>query len=230
MSCKILGKDTVHAPSIEWKEVKPPMAAPKPGNLYGAPAEVTPPPARSQHQQQFEAAEQQIAAIRREAEQRIAESHGAGYAEGEAAATRRAGEQLQAKLEQLARAIENLAGFRARFRREAEPELVRLAIAIARRILRRELTVDPDALMGVLKAALEKINSAEVHRIRIHPQYARVVRTAMGGAASQIEIAGDNSVDPGSVLFETSRGSVDAGVETQLGEISRGFADLYPSS
>lgn len=222
MSCKILGPEEREVQAIEWTQVAPP-AEPKTGNLYATLAAATP-------ATPVEAVERQIAADRCETEQRVAESHRAGYAEGEAAATRRAGEQLQARLEQLARAIENLAGFRARFRREAEPELVRLAIAIARRILRRELTVDPDALTGVLKAALEKINSAEVHRVRIHPQYAGVVRTLMAGAASQIEIAGDNTVDPGSVLFETSRGAVDAGVETQLGEIERGFADIHPST
>ena len=170
MSCKILSRDGGEAQAIEWKQVAPPAGTPKPGNLYTPPQSAIPQP-------QTEKGEQHAATMRREEEQRLAESHRAGYAEGEAAAKARAAEQLRGKLEQLARAIENLAGFRARFRREAEPELVRLAIAIARRILRRELTIDPDALTGVLKAALEKINSAEVHRVRIHPRYAGVVRS-----------------------------------------------------
>jgi flagellar biosynthesis/type III secretory pathway protein FliH len=32
----------------------------------------------------------------------------------------------------------------------------------------------------------------------------------------------------GAVVFETSRGSVDAGLDTQLREIERGFADVFP--
>jgi flagellar biosynthesis/type III secretory pathway protein FliH len=30
------------------------------------------------------------------------------------------------------------------------------------------------------------------------------------------------------VIFETTRGAIDVGLETQLKEIERGFADFYP--
>ena len=51
-------------------------------------------------------------------------------------------------LERLARAIDELAGLRPRLRQEAEADLVQLALAIARRVLRREIAVDPEALHG----------------------------------------------------------------------------------
>ena len=95
---------------------------------------------------------------------------------------------------------------------EAEPELVRLSLAVARRILRRELSVDPEALLGLVKAGLERIESADVHRVRVHPEHAAVLARLLEGA----------------VIFETSRGSLDTGLETQLKEIERGFVDLYP--
>ena len=45
-----------------------------------------------------------------------------------------------------------------------------LALAIARRILHRELTVAPEALLGLVKAALEKIGGREIHRVRVSPR------------------------------------------------------------
>ena len=40
-----------------------------------------------------------------------------------------------------------------------------------------------------------------------------------------LEIAPDGSLTPGSVIFETSRGDLDASVDTQLAEIDRGLTD-----
>ena len=39
------------------------------------------------------------------------------------------------------------------------------------------------------------------------------------------EVLTDPSCDPGSVIFETERGNLDASIETQLQEIERGLTD-----
>jgi flagellar assembly protein FliH len=163
-----------------------------------------------------------------EVENRIKEAHQRGFREGEAAATHKMAEQVRIKLEHLGRSIEQLALHRTKIQREAEPELVRLALAIARRIMRRELTVDPDSLQGLLKAGLEKIESAEAHRVRVNPEHASTVAALLEGSARPIEVTSEPGLPVGAVIFETSRGSIDVGLETQLKEIERGFADFYP--
>jgi flagellar biosynthesis/type III secretory pathway protein FliH len=42
---------------------------------------------------------------------------------------------------------------------------------------------------------------------------------------AEIEVLGDPSREPGSVVFETTRGNLDASVESQLREIERGLTD-----
>lgn len=168
------------------------------------------------------------AEARRDIERAVAEAHERGRREGEAAASQRMAAQVSAKLDQLGRSIEQLATHRAKIQREAEPELVRLSLAIARRIMRRELSVDPESLQGLLKVGLEKIESAETHRVRVHPEHAATLKNILQGAARPVEVAADPGLPVGAVIFETSRGSIDTGMETQLTEIERGFADLYP--
>ena len=163
-----------------------------------------------------------------EGEQRVREAHQRGFREGEAAAMQKMAEQVKVKIENLGRSIEQLALHRAKIPREAEPELVRLSMAIARRIMRRELTVDPESLLGLLTAGLEKIESAEAHRVRVSPEHASTVAALLEGSARPIEVTSEPGLPVGSVIFETSRGSIDVGMETQLKEIERGFADLYP--
>jgi flagellar assembly protein FliH len=147
--------------------------------------------------------------------------------DGEAAGLSRATAELQPVMQRLARSIEELGQMRARLRSEAEADLVRLSLAIARRVLRRELSIDPDALRGVVVAALEKLHAQEICRVRVHPAHAGMVgaclREAVAGCGA--EVIADPSREPGDVVFETERGNLDASVDSQLLEIERGLAD-----
>jgi flagellar assembly protein FliH len=151
------------------------------------------------------------------------EEYERGLREGEAAARA----AVQPVLDRLAHSVDAIAGLRGRARREAEGDLLRLAIAIARRILYRELSVDPDAVSGLIKVAIEKLQAQEIHRVRVHPDLESSVRHAIEGLAAgrSVQVVADRGRLPGDVVFETERGSLDASVETQLQEIGRGLAD-----
>jgi flagellar assembly protein FliH len=170
----------------------------------------------------------QAAQIQRESEQRIREAHAAGTREGEAAGRARAAAELQPVIDRLGRSIDELAGLRARLRSEAEADLVKLSLAIARRVLRRELAIDPEALHGLVLAALEKLQGQEICRVKVHPSHAALVteclRQIVTGAP--VEVIPDPSREPGAIVFETARGNLDASVESQLQEIERGLVDL----
>ena len=189
---------------------------------------VGPQPASRLYLDPAERQEQPAAIALREAQQKIAEAYQNGLRDGDSAATQRMGGQVKAKVEQLSRSIEQLALHRGKVQREAEPELVRLSLAIARRILRRALSVDPESLLGLVKAGLERIESADIHRVRVHPEHASILAGLLEGAARPVEFAADPGLPVGAVIFETARGSLDMGLDTQLKEIERGFADMYP--
>jgi flagellar assembly protein FliH len=166
--------------------------------------------------------EQQIAREAREARE-------TGHREGEAAGRAAAAAQLQPALEKLARGIQEIAGLRPQIVSEAAADLVRLSVGIARRILHRELSVDPGALEGLVSSALQKMPAQEICRLRIHPELEPGVRQALeregrGGLA----LIADATLERGAILVETARGKLDASIETQLSEIGRGLADRLP--
>ncbi|HUP03002.1 MAG TPA: FliH/SctL family protein [Bryobacteraceae bacterium] len=167
-----------------------------------------------------------LAQAERECQQREQAAHAAGVREGEAAGRRQGQAELQPEIARLARSIEEMAGLRARFRREAEADLIALAMAIARRVLRREIAVDPEALHGLVLGALEKMQSQEIRRVKVHPSHAAAVAACLketGGPP--VEVIADAAREPGAVIFESERGNLDASVESQLREIERGLAD-----
>jgi flagellar assembly protein FliH len=161
-------------------------------------------------------------------EKSVEEAFQKGLRQGEADGRKQAQAQVDAELQRLGRTVTEMAGLRRAIRREAEEELVRLALAIARRILHRELTVDPESLSGLVKAALGKIEMRDTYRVRTHPDHVSVVTRCLAqmGAPQKIEVLADSSLEKGSAIFETGRGSLDASVETQLAEIQRGLVDL----
>ncbi len=167
------------------------------------------------------------ARLERQAEQRVREARASGFREGEAAGKQRAAAELEPALERLARSVQEMAGLRAQMRREAEADMLRLALEIARRVLRREMAVDPDAMRGVVLAALEKLAGQEVSRVRVHPSHAALLSELLrkSGAAQPVEVVADASREPGAAIFETERGNLDASVDAQLREIERGLAD-----
>jgi flagellar assembly protein FliH len=168
----------------------------------------------------------------RELQARLEQERAAAFEAGRQAAQNAARQESQAHYERLSRSIEELAGCRLRYRRETEREVVQLSLEIARRILRRELTIDPEAILGLLRAGLESVSLREVLEVRIHPAHVDAVRNALQrmGAPEAISIVGDPHLEPGAVSVETRRGGFDASAETQLEEIQRGFADLMERS
>lgn len=183
---------------------------------------------------ELEAAHTRIAVLERriqELEAELPRRYQAGVSEGraagEAAGATAATAKLQPMYDRLSKTVAEVAGYRARLRRESEPELLRLALAVAKKILRRELTVDPHALLGILKAALETINNAEILLIRVAPDDVPLLagRLTALGLPDRVEVAADRGLERGSVIVETQRGQIDASVQTQLAEIENGFAD-----
>src|SRR5579863_3933307 len=114
----------------------------------------------------------QVAQLEQQHQQALRDAHAAGMLEGEAAGKNRAAAELHPVMERLSRTIEELSQLRARLRKDAEADLVKLSLAIARRVLRRELAVDLEALHGLVMAALEKLQGQEAARVRVHPSQA----------------------------------------------------------
>lgn len=158
---------------------------------------------------------------------KVSEARAEGIREGEAAGRQHGAAEVQATIERMSGAVAEMAGLRAQLRKEAETDTVKLALAIARRVLRREVTADPDALKGVLHAALGRLQSHEISRVRVHPSHAALVTACLQTTACghSIEVIADHTRELGDAIFETQRGNLDVSVETQLAEIERGLTD-----
>lgn len=96
-----------------------------------------------------------------------------------------------------------------------EDALVRLAVRIAEKILRRQLDLTPDAVRDVARAALAAARARDKLTLHVHPDDADLV------APLGVPVVVDGGVARGGCIVETDLGRFDARLETQLGAIAR---------
>lgn len=140
-------------------------------------------------------AEERVAAVQRAAEERLGTAAGA-----------------------LEQALANLAVLERQVIEAAEGETVRLALAIANRILAREVATDPAWMRELLAAALADV--PDRRRVVVHcaPSDAVAIRERLAATAAavpgteRLELAEDATLQPGSLVLSAGGTRLDASV------------------
>ncbi|HEY0615477.1 MAG TPA: FliH/SctL family protein [Candidatus Elarobacter sp.] len=106
---------------------------------------------------------------------------------------------------------------------DAEPELVRLALGIAERVLHQQVALDRGVVVEMAKGAIARLIERDTVTVRVHPADLERMREhrdeliAIGDIRS-LRIVEDQRVDRGGVVVDTDAGTIDARIATQLEE------------
>jgi flagellar assembly protein FliH len=127
--------------------------------------------------------------------------------------------------ELVSRTCEQFGRERAKYFADIEAEVVKLALAIAARVLHREVKLDQLLLAAGVRIALGKVadDSATVLRVPVED----VTRwQEVFVAEPSVQVVGDERLAAGDCVLDTNVGKVELGVNAQLSEIETGFLDL----
>jgi len=129
-------------------------------------------------------------------------------------------------LDRLTGSLAELAGLRQEIRLKAETDMVQLALLIAKRVLHRELSTDTGALTALARVVFDRMVRGEAIRVTVHPHFAPALAAALSQSqTARVHIDSDPSCAPGTLIVRSEEGLLDASVDTQLEEISRGLTD-----
>jgi flagellar assembly protein FliH len=151
------------------------------------------------------------------------EAFAKGYEQGERAGAEAGAKRAEAMLRRLADTIQELADVRRSMIRETERQMVQLALAIARRVVRREVTIDSELTLTMARVALERLGDSTAVTIRLHPDDFEATcrqREALL-AGSHVTVTPDAAVSRGGCLVQSDFGYVDASVDAQFQELAR---------
>jgi flagellar biosynthesis/type III secretory pathway protein FliH len=159
-----------------------------------------------------------------------------GYAEGENEGRRAARAEMEGEIAaRVARersligtTVEQFRGARERYFVDVEQEVVKLALAIAARVLHREAQIDPLLLAGVVRVAMEKMADRSGVVVRVSGEDVAAWEGAFHAMEAQERprVVADARLARGECVLETTMGTVELGVKVQLEEIEKGFFDL----
>ncbi len=155
-------------------------------------------------------ADLQAEAYREAFEQGLAEGRDAGRGE------------VRAQVDKLAGMFYDLAKPFEVLDAEVERELLTLAMALARQIVRRELKTDPTQIIGIIREAIAALPvAARDVRVHLHPEDAAVVRQNLAPTESERawSIIEDPVMARGGCRITTTTSRIDARLETRLGAI-----------
>lgn len=145
-----------------------------------------------------------------------------GYAAGKNAAE----DELLPVIRTIRELIESLRAQRRAVIAAAEPELARLALAIAERVVHTELQTNQNVVIENVRQALTRLVSREVVTLRVNPVDLDTIRRhrdeiVAAGDVEHLRIVEDQRVDRGGVIVETDAGTIDSKISTQLREARR---------
>ena len=145
--------------------------------------------------------------------------------EAHAAAAKAAEER---RMRQIAKLMEQFAQERDRYLQQVEGEVVKLALAVAARILRREAQLDPLLLTGAVRVALGQLSGSTEVSLRVPPAELQLWEETIAllpNLAVKPKVLAGEGMRLGDCAIETKLGTVDLGIRSQLAEIERGFFD-----
>lgn len=151
-----------------------------------------------------------------------AEAYREAYDEGLRKGMAAAEEQLRGEVLKLDGLLHDLAKPFSDLDRQVEHEILALAVALARQIVRRELKTDPSQIIGVIRDALAALPvAAREVRVRMHPEDAAVVRQHLAPTESERawQIVEDPVMARGGCEVVSATSRIDARIETRLAAI-----------
>ncbi|MCL4202160.1 MAG: hypothetical protein KJ000_06680 [Pirellulaceae bacterium] len=167
-------------------------------------------------------ARQQAEQIRREAAEQGRQQAEATYQERVRGEVQR---HLASALPAFEQAVQALREARAGHLRQCETGLIRLASAIAARLVRRQVQQTPEVALDLVREALELATGSQQLKIRLNPADFE----ALGASAAELarchgdgvtaELIADADVSRGGCVLQTEFGTIDQRFESQLARI-----------
>ena len=152
-----------------------------------------------------------------------------GAEEGEIAGFEQATKKLEPLLDGLQQALMQLGNLRKNTYRIIEQEVVELALAIARKVICREIEVDKEVVVCVAREALSKVEDPGNVKIKMNPSDLQFINetkyqlSELIGNIDNVTIEPGEHIRSGGCVIETNLGEIDARIEKQLEAVEESF-------
>lgn len=116
--------------------------------------------------------------------------------------------------------------------KSCENVIIQMSIDIAKKIVEKELTTNPDIIIKLVHSIMEFMNNANAYKILVSPEDFVTLVSEVGvpsespSGNEKIQVQVDKTVSRGGCIVETDLGSVDARLETRISSLEDALLDV----
>lgn len=189
----------------------------------------------------IEQAEQQAVAVKQQAmqeaeilkQQASQQGYEEGYNQGHEAGTLQARQECAENFWGLYTITSAAFAVKKEIVNSAEKEILELATAVAEKVIRNKLDLEPELMQNIIKGAIDQLQDKEEIKIIVNPalaqnlyDFAEELREKIRGIKT-IKLTEDKTIPKDGVIVESPDSRIDGRVKTQLREITRNLMLEY---
>ncbi|MBC7075222.1 MAG: hypothetical protein H5T98_03975 [Syntrophomonadaceae bacterium] len=157
-----------------------------------------------------------------------------GYSEGVKAAREEAEAERQLVLQERRDILEEARKTKVAMMRSSEADIVSLAVAIAKKVIATELSINPEIIVNVLQEALDFIDHPKNVTVYVNPQDLEELLEALqsdafsriGSGSVSMDVRADKRISPGGCIVESETGAVDARLECRMAGVEKAVKEV----
>lgn len=190
--------------------------------------------AQNEHDRLIAEANSKIDEIKKQAEEAgHEEGFEAGREEGKKQALREMQDAIQEANEKAMRTLQTAREATDDYLKQAEHDVAEVVMHVVEKVLPQHFLDVPQVILPAVKQALMKVKDQKNLEIHVAPDSYEFVlmardefRSMLTGGNAIIEVVSDESLQPGDCLIETTNGTVDARLATQMELIKKAVQEI----
>ena len=165
----------------------------------------------------------------REIEAAEKQGYDQGYLKGLSDGAIAGKKEIDPVIQKLGKAFDEVNQIKTNLSKYTEIEAVNLSIAIAKKIVGNEISINKNVILNIVKEALKKVDGHETIKIKVNPTENHILEEnkidikKIAGCVQNIEIICDEHIALGGCIVETNIGDIDARIEKQFQVIEDAF-------
>jgi len=148
-----------------------------------------------------------------------------GYREGERIGRKLGDDMMETAAKRYDRAIAELAEAYIAVVNAVETSTVELALEIARKVIQREISTDPDLVSALATVALRRVQSHPSITIRVSRYDFPRVSEAIAGINDSVAVVEDPSLERGDFMIDSSQTRLDGRIRSQVESLGRAMLE-----
>ncbi len=155
--------------------------------------------------------------------------------EAREAGRREGREEAAARIEEALETVNEAVIVRKKIVKDAENEILRLALKVAEQIIRSEVSLHRDVCLNIVSEAIGRVSDREQIIVKVNredAEYIKRYKDRLAGILDGVKsfsVLEDAQIEPGGCVIETNLGYVDARISTKLKSIEEVLLKVKPS-